>query len=102
MTGAAWFDPERAPNNVPLGFQKRDSCHPPTYDQDEAYAAVAEALVKADDVHELVQDVAEAQLALEWAEANAPREFKNRLMLLRLQAKKLAKAESDWGKENAE
>lgn len=75
--------------------------HTPTYDQDEAYAAVAEALVKADDVHELVQDVAEAQLALEWAENNAPREFKNRLMLLRLQAKKLAKAESDWGKENA-
>lgn len=75
--------------------------HTPTYDPDEAYAAVAEALVKADDVHELVQDVAEAQLALEWAENNAPRKFKNRLMLLRLQAKKLAKAESDWGKENA-
>lgn len=92
----AWTD-------VKKGFgEVGPTYHTPTYDPDEAYAAVAEALVKADDVHELVQDVAEAQLALEWAEANAPREFKNRLMLLRLQAKKLAKAESDWGKENAE
>lgn len=75
--------------------------HTPTYDQDEAYAAVAEALVKADDVHELVQDVAEGLRALYWACENAPPQHRNALMLLHLQAKRLAKAESDWGKGNA-
>lgn len=77
--------------------------HTPTYDPDDAYAAVAEALVKADDVHELVQDVAEAHDFLCWAGDSGliPAKFKNAAMLLRLQAKKLSRDADKWGAENA-
>ena len=77
--------------------------HTPTYSIDDAYAAVAEALVKSDDVHELVQDVAEAHAFLCWAGDSGlvPQQFKNAAMLLRMQAKKLAGDADKWGTENA-
>lgn len=92
------FDPELAPNVVPLGFDKSRRAD---YDLDDAYAAVADALGKADEVAELAMDVGEGRAALEWAYENAPREYRNALSLLHLQAKKLAKDAGEWGRRNA-